>query len=118
MEFATETGENKIPHHLRQLESVSVESKALFIYKLPCHQVFVVDCGDHAWVHSGVWYGCIQKHILGMSLIHIHLFWAFPCNVFMQCFYIFLHFHHFPLLFLVVALILLFYCQVGLCQHI
>ena len=59
MEFATESGNNKIHHHLRQLKSVSMESKALLIYKLPCHQMFVVDYGDHTAVHSGVWYGCI-----------------------------------------------------------
>ena len=65
MEFAIEAADSKITHHLRQLESVSVELKALLIYQLPCHQVFVVDCGEHTGVHSGIWYGCIQKHILG-----------------------------------------------------
>ena len=112
MVFVTEAADNNIPHHLWQLESVSVESKALLVYKLPCHQVFVVVCVEH----TGVWHGCIQKHILGISLIH--LFWACSCNVLMQLFHIFLHFHHFPLLFLVGALLLLFYCHAGLCQHI
>ena len=92
MEFATEASDNKIPYHLRQLESVSMETKALLIYKLPCHQVFVVTVENILGYNLECGVAVFRYIFWGMSLIHIHLFWTCSCKVLMQLFHIFLHF--------------------------